>query len=97
MKERVAILPLTEMLKLKRMRQEDVKILGRQIAGVEHRTWQLLLSPAARDETRLAARAFRQKAQPLLTLPPAARDKESVDEAKAVLKEQTAKLEGMRK
>jgi membrane associated rhomboid family serine protease len=77
-------------------RQKSVRILGSQIADAERLIWQFWLRPAARDETRDAARTFRQKAQPLLTLPPAARQKESVDEAEAKLKEQTGKLEGMR-
>jgi membrane associated rhomboid family serine protease len=77
-------------------RQAFVRSCELRIGEVELPTWQGLVKPAARDELRLAARVFRQKAQPLLTLPPAARQKESLEEAQSALQEQVGKLAGMR-
>ncbi len=81
---------------IERFREANAQIFERRVGHVERSSWQLLISPAARDETRAAGRVFRQKAQPLLKLPPAARDNESVLEAQTLLQEQVAKLDGIR-
>lgn len=77
-------------------RQKGVQYFERKISDVERKTWQLLLSPAVRDELRISGRLIRQKVQPLLMLPAAARQKESLEEAQAALQEGFGKLFGLR-
>jgi hypothetical protein len=75
--------------------QRNTKVFEQKIIELERDNWQFLIRPAARDEIRAAGRIFRQKAQPLLKLPPAAREKESVQDAQTALQEQIGKLAGM--
>ncbi len=42
-------------------RDAYLQVLKRRISDVEHKTWQFLIRPAARDAVRAAGRVFRQK------------------------------------
>ena len=77
-------------------RQRGINHFESKIGEVERKSWQVLISPAVRDELRIAARLMRQKAQPLLALPVAAREKESREEAQTALQEELGKLAGLR-
>lgn len=77
-------------------RQMAQQLFEHRISTIELKTWQLLINPAIRDELRLASRLMRQKVQPLLTLPVAAREKESQEEAQTALQEEFGKLAGLR-
>jgi membrane associated rhomboid family serine protease len=82
--------------RIQNARQRNEQTFERKINGIEVLTWQRIISPAVRDELRFSGRLLRQKIQPLLALPDAARQKESLEEAQDAAQEQVTKLASLR-